>query len=94
MKTAKKELEKLTVNQINKLIEKNVPCMIYQGYHGWLMVDEWRWLEPNENYADPEDKDYQYNDGSFCGLVAEVDDGHFPYVTIEKIMVAREIEIK
>ena len=28
-----KPIEKLTVNQINKLIEKNIPCLIYQNYN-------------------------------------------------------------
>jgi hypothetical protein len=89
-----KLIEKLTVNQINKLIEKNIPCLIYQNYNGWLIVDEWEWLKPNENYADPNHHDYQYNDGSFCGLVAIVGEHCYPYMTIEKIMICKEIEIK
>jgi hypothetical protein len=94
MKSTKKILEKFTVNQLNKLIEKNVPCMVYENYHGWIMVENWQWLEPNENFADPENEDYQYSDGSFCGLVAEAGGHHYPYMTLGKVMVGKEIKIK
>ena len=90
----KTKLDKFTVNQLNKLIEKNIPCLIYANCRGWLMVDEWEWFNANENYADPEDEIYQYSDGSFCGLVALVGGYQYPYMTIDKIMVGKEIQVK
>jgi predicted heme/steroid binding protein len=88
-------MKQYTINQLNKLANKDIPVIIYYGgniYH----LDYFVSLEDGEDYYDPKDENYQWDDGTPCNVVAYVKDmpEHIPLPVITKIFVGGEIEIK
>lgn len=91
----KKPLPCVKWTKLNKQIEdeKAVCVVLYDGTN--YTVTEWRWLEVGEDYAEADDECYQNPDGSYCGLVAYVEEmpNHLPYWNISKIFIGYPADI-